>query len=325
VVTIATNPGGFTNFINVFLGPISRNLYFTSAGDSIALEVDQAGVLGATYNGSGSVGILVNAAEDTVYVSQIGTNEVDVYSIAGGSPTILFAINNPKCMAFGPPALNGDILIYDEDTIQILRFTITGVFVSNYVTGNVPNIFDCNMVFDSSGNLYFGNSKSSDIRVAPLTLSGGASFTVIASGLNANVGLVLIESQGLLYVSSFTNNTISTVPMAGGAATFYANVPDSPSGLTVDLLTNVIFGVTSDGVVYKVLPCVNDVCDVCNGSGITCLDCNGVPNGASVYDACDVCCSCDVGDCHAPVQCTLQQEAQPCCSASCAGCVCRNI
>ena len=32
-----------------------------------------------------------------------------------------------------------------------------------------------------------------------------------------------------------------------------------------------------------------DLCDVCGGDSSVCTDCNGVPNGAAVYDQCDVC------------------------------------
>jgi hypothetical protein len=32
-----------------------------------------------------------------------------------------------------------------------------------------------------------------------------------------------------------------------------------------------------------------DVCDVCGGNGNTCLDCKRIPNGPNVYDRCDVC------------------------------------
>jgi len=37
-------------------------------------------------------------------------------------------------------------------------------------------------------------------------------------------------------------------------------------------------------------PCLElDACDICLGDGSTCLDCAGIPNGATVYDVCDVC------------------------------------
>lgn len=32
-----------------------------------------------------------------------------------------------------------------------------------------------------------------------------------------------------------------------------------------------------------------DVCGVCNGDGMSCLDCNGIPNGPTGPDACGVC------------------------------------
>jgi len=34
---------------------------------------------------------------------------------------------------------------------------------------------------------------------------------------------------------------------------------------------------------------VYDICDVCDGDGMSCTDCKGVAAGSSKYDACDIC------------------------------------
>jgi streptogramin lyase len=118
--------------------------------------------------------------------------------------------NRPHDIAVGP---TGDIFVLDTVNNRVQRFTASGVHVSSFSVGSGGMIYGLHV--DTAGNVYVADSGGTG-SVRKYGSSGGAATLTITDIAAARD--VVTDSDGNIYVTSQTGNTIRKYPPTGGSA-----------------------------------------------------------------------------------------------------------
>jgi sugar lactone lactonase YvrE len=231
-------------------------------------------------------------AQTPLYVADLNSStdvgEVEKVPIGGGSfTTYATGFGLPVGLAM---ASNGTLYISDNNNGTILKVAPGGGTPTTYATGFSSPLA---LALDAAGFLYVADQGANQVvKVAP----GGLSHTVLATsispiGLALNAaGTILyatdnsaqelysmptaapstptplapvsfptgvaVGSDGTIYVSSSTTNSVRAVPLGGGSSTTYASGPsiNFPYGLAFDASGNLYISTFGGGTIQRVAP-----------------------------------------------------------------------
>jgi hypothetical protein len=133
----------------------------------------------------------------------------------------------------------GNIYVLDDTYHTVTKFNSAGTYISTVITGLGNNTLG--IYVDGAGNIYIGDSgtggatgnTSGSVKV----YNSSGALLVSKTGLNDPEGLVT-DNKGNLFVSDYTNNTITKYPPVGG----YYLSGLLPAGLSFNSTTGAFSG-----------------------------------------------------------------------------------
>ncbi len=175
-------------------------------------------------------------ASGNLYITDANNNRIYKYSNTG---TLLLTIstnlNGPENVAVDA---SGNIYALNNTNGTLAKFTSAGAFVSNIVVGlSATNAWGLSI--DALGDIFIGDSGNGRVREYTLT---GTTITTITA-LTDPEGMVA-DSKGNLYVSDFTNSTVTKYPPIGGyfITSITGGSTSLPAGLSFNTTTGVLSG-----------------------------------------------------------------------------------
>ena len=187
---------------------------------------------------------------NNVYTANNAIGTVSKLTPSGVLTTLASGLGTPLSIAYDPT--DGNLYVMDQGRLGnnniVYKVNMTTgastVFVTGFDTsGNGTRI----MVFDSSGNLYIGNSNGVISKVTP----AGAVSTFATIG--AGIRVMFFDQSGNLYTSSTNVGTISKITPSGTVTTLASGL-GQPVGFAFNSLGNLYVASQSGGIVYKVTP-----------------------------------------------------------------------
>ncbi|MDB4919057.1 putative Ig domain-containing protein [Mucilaginibacter sp.] len=202
-------------------------------GNAYISQYNSSGVYGSTIiQGMGTAnGIALDAAN--LYVAQgsynNGSNTVSEFNTSGA---LSFSLNsayiaNPVGVAVDG---SGNIYVLDNTNNNVSKFNSSGIYQSTIITG-LSNALGISI--NGAGDVYTGDTGTNSVNVYN---TAGTLLTSIA-GLTDPEGLVT-DSKGNLYVSDYTDGTVTKYPPLGG---YYLSAP-LPPGLSFSSTTGIFTG-----------------------------------------------------------------------------------
>jgi sugar lactone lactonase YvrE len=167
----------------------------------------------------------------------------------GGAQTLWNAqgVGSPWGIARGT---DGNLYVTDRFTGSVARVAPDGV-VTNVVTDGTVLRTPQGITLGPDGNFYIANSGAANV----IRMTPAGALSVYGTGLNGPTDLSF-DSQGALFVSNATDNTVARIPPGGGAAqTFARTLVTSPQGMAYDAAGNLF--VTGFGQLVKLDPSDN--------------------------------------------------------------------
>ncbi|WP_426668998.1 T9SS type A sorting domain-containing protein [Mucilaginibacter sp. McL0603] len=204
---------------------------FNSAGTYVSTVISGLGAASGITNDFSSDIYIANAGNTTV--SQYNSAGVQAFSVNG------IALPDPVGVAIDN---SGYIYVVDNSTKSVYKFSPTGAYISTLVTG-LTNPFG--VAIDGGGNIYVGDSGAgADVgtptagagKVSVYSASG--SFLTNLAGTYKDPRGFVVDQVGNLYVSDYSNNTLTQYPATGG---YHLN-GILPPGLSFNTTTGEITG-----------------------------------------------------------------------------------
>lgn len=212
-------------------------------GNAYIEQYNSAGVYQSTIvQGLGTgTGIAIDL-NNNIYVAEGsyngGNQTVAQYNTSG---QLAFSLNSTQIT--NPTGVGvdgaGNIYVLDDTYHTVTKFNSAGTYISTVITGLGNNTLG--IYVDGAGNIYIGDSgtggatgnTSGSVKV----YNSSGTLLVSKTGLNDPEGLVT-DNKGNLYVSDYTNNTITRYPPVGG----YYLSGLLPAGLSFNSTTGAFSG-----------------------------------------------------------------------------------
>lgn len=166
----------------------------------------------ASLSGASTIwGLVLNAANDTLYVGSPGNQQVYIVDVSDGSSTAITGAGRPNGLTLGP---DGALYWSDFGGGQVMRNDLTGGASTMVTTSTVPNANG--IAFADDGTLYVASYSTGNLW--QLTLAAGVETgrTMVATGLGAPDG-VAFDANGDVYVTDNVGGNL--VRVVGGAPT----------------------------------------------------------------------------------------------------------
>ncbi|HEY1381950.1 MAG TPA: NHL repeat-containing protein [Gemmataceae bacterium] len=188
----------------------------------------------------------VNAG--TLYVSDYGSNSILKVATNGTVSTYRSGFNTPTGIVLDA---SGNLYVADQGNNRVVRIPAGGGTPTVWATGTT-DFAPVGLALDRTGsNLYISDTNDQAVyRVGTSAPAGAlpAPFAAVSFPTGLAVG-----TDGTLYVSSFTTNTIRTIPAGGGPQGTFASGIMSPYGLAFDPSgTNLFATAFGSGDVFQI-------------------------------------------------------------------------
>ncbi len=190
-------------------------------GNAYVEQYNSAGVYQSTIvQGLGTATSIAIDLNNNIYIAEGsyngGNQTVAQYNTSG---QLAFTLNSTQIT--NPVGVGvdgaGNIYVLDDTNNDVVKFNSAGTYLSTVITGLGSNVLG--IYVDGAGNIYIGNSgtggatgnTSGSVKV----YDSSGNPLVSITGLNDPEGVVT-DNKGNMYVSDYTNNTVTRYPPVGG-------------------------------------------------------------------------------------------------------------
>ena len=248
-VSVASSP------VAVAVNPLTKQVYVASSqGGSTpgnVTVIDGTGLTGASDTaltptipvGNNPAAVAVNAATNTIYVLNQGSNSVSAIngSNLAATPVILTVGSNPAAIAVNP-VTNG-VYVANSGNGTITSITGTTVSPTPITVGGTPSA----VAMDPARNkIYAANSGSNNVTVIDGVTNG---TTPVSVGSPSNA-IAVDTAANNIYVANSGGSTVSVINGSDlTAAPVSVPVHASPVAIAINPVTKKIYVVSSDGTV----------------------------------------------------------------------------
>ena len=248
-ISVASSP------VAVAVNPLTKQVYVASSqGGSTpgnVTVIDGTGLTGASDTaltptipvGNNPAAVAVNAATNTIYVLNQGSNSVSAIngSNLAATPVILTVGSNPAAIAVNP-VTNG-VYVANSGNGTITSITGTTVSPTPITVGGTPSA----VAMDPARNkIYAANSGSNNVTVIDGVTNG---TTPVSVGSPSNA-IAVDTAANNIYVANSGGSTVSVINGSDlTAAPVSVPVHASPVAIAINPVTKKIYVVSSDGTV----------------------------------------------------------------------------
>ncbi len=229
---VPTLVSGLPNPIGVAVDS-AGNFYVSYANSTIGSYTSTGSPINPTLitGLSSPAGIAIDGSNN-LYVTNQQSGTIGKYTTSGGSgATIISGLSTPDAVAINP--INGNLYVAQLNSVSsqvgsVSEYTPSGTPVSLNMISGIHNA--SGLAFDSSGNLYV-LSGASNGSVGKYMSDGTPISTSLITGLDSPFGIAIDGTN--LFVSSFTDGTITQYTTSGGSPVSLVNGLTDPYGIAI--------------------------------------------------------------------------------------------
>jgi YVTN family beta-propeller protein len=239
----------------VAVNPSTKQVYVASSqGDSTPgsiTVIDGTGLTGTSDSAlsptipvdNNPIAVAVNAATDTTYVLNQGSNSVSAIngSNLAAAPITLTVGSNPTAIAVNPVTANAYVANSGDGTVTVINGTT--VNPTPITVGGTPSAV---AVDPARNKIYVANSGSNNVTVIDGVTDG---TTAVSVGSPSNA-IAVDSAANNIYVANSGGRAVSVINGSNlAAAPVSVSVPTSPVAITINPVTTKIYVVCSGGTV----------------------------------------------------------------------------